>query len=166
MALIFESNRGSSESTLQLDVPAEQAAQTSVSSPGGDPFGDAAAETERGAASRSSVFAAESHRVPSSVITALEQASEEPLEVELARLLDAIQQSFGESSIRIAPTLRPYAYRLAGRMNIRPGSYRIRVAAPSEELAVARAEVLGRLFEPPAWSQAVSPSFPDLAFIV
>ena len=69
------------------------------------------------------------------------------LDVELSRLLDAIQQGFGESSIQIAPTLRPYAYRLAGRMNIRPGAYRIRVAAPSRNLAEARAQVLGRLFE-------------------
>ena len=102
---------------------------------------------EAQASNNAAIFTADSAPLPASVITALEQASEEPLDVELSRLLDAIQQGFGESSIQIAPTLRPYAYRLAGRMNIRPGAYRVRVAAPSESLAQARAEVLARLFE-------------------
>ena len=144
MALALESNRTADESQLQLDVPAERTADQEIgSAPDEGVMAEAPAEAPHTAA----IFTAESAPLPASVITALEQASEEPLDVELSRLLDAIQQGFGESSIQIAPTLRPYAYRLAGRMNIRPGAYRIRVAAPSRNLAEARAEVLGRLFE-------------------
>jgi hypothetical protein len=148
MALAFESNRAADSLQLQLDVPAEQAADLATTEEIGTGSEDglvreAPAETSDNAA----VFTAEAAPLPASVITALEQASEEPLDVELSRLLDAIQQGFGESSIQIAPALRPYAYRLAGRMNIRPGAYRVRVAAPSESLAEARAQVLGRLFE-------------------
>ncbi len=140
MALALESNRAADGPQLQLDVPTEQAAEQP---PPSAPAASSGAPVTR----RGIVFDAESFPIPASVITALERAAEEPLDVELYRLLDAIQQGFGESSIQIAPTLRPYAYRLAGRMNIRPGAYRVRVAAPSEELAIARAEVLGRLFE-------------------
>ena len=144
MALVLESNRDAGGTQLQLDVPAEQTADQEMGSgPGGGFMPEAPAEAPNNAA----VFTAESSPLPASVITALEQASEEPLDVELSRLLDAIQQGFGESSIQIAPTLRPYAYRLAGRMNIRPGAYRVRVAAPSESLAEARAQVLAHLFE-------------------
>ncbi len=139
-ALIFESGAKTDASQLQLDVPSEQTnGQNSTNDE------DLTADSPTGR--NSAVFAAESHPIPSGMITALEQAAEEPLDVELSRLLDAIQRGFGESSAQIAPTLRPYAYRLAGRMNIRPGAFRIRVAAPNEELAVARTEVLARLFE-------------------
>lgn len=148
IALVFEANRRADGSQLQLDIPAEQAAeQSSPPTPGADQSDGRHPETATETTRRRGVFDAESHPISSGVITALEQAAEEPLDVELSRLLDAIQQGFGESSIQVAPTLRPYAYRLAGRMNIRPGAYRVRVAAPSEELAIARAEVLGRLFE-------------------
>lgn len=139
-ALVFESGRDARGSQLQLDVPTEEASQQSAGP-------DSNAETQEESPRNTSVFAAESNPIPSGIIMALEQAAEEPLEVELNRLLDAIQQGFGESSIQIAPSLRPYAFRLAGRMNIRPGAFRVRVASPREDLAIARAEVLGRLFE-------------------
>ena len=148
MALVFESNRAIGDTQLRLDVPSEQTTdQATASETGSGPGGDFMPAAPAEASDHAAVFTAESAPLPTSVITALEQASEEPLDVELSRLLDAIQQGFGESSIQIAPTLRPYAYRLAGRMNIRPGAYRVRVAAPSESLAEARAQVLGRLFE-------------------
>lgn len=147
-ALILESGGNAGGSQLQLDIPAEQASeQTSQSDPSAGQGGGLLPLAATEAAGDRVLFDAESHPISTGVITALEQAAEEPLDVELNRLLEAIQQGFGESSIQIAPSLRPYAYRLAGRMNIRPGAYRVRVAAPSEELANARAEVLGRLFE-------------------
>lgn len=138
IALIFESGKDEPGSTLQLDIPTEHIAEQNSS---------AGESTIARDGSNTAVFAAEPRAIPSGMITSLEQAAEEPLDVELSRLLDAIQQGFGESSAQIAPTLRPYAYRLAGRMNIRQGAFRIRVAAPNEDLAVARAEVLARLFE-------------------
>jgi hypothetical protein len=93
------------------------------------------------------VFTDEPEPIPSGMLTALERAAEEPLDVELARLLDALQYGFGERSVRVEPTLRPYAFRLAGRLNVRPVPFRVRVAAPDPALAEARAGTLRNLFE-------------------
>lgn len=143
-ALVLEAERDE-DGRVHLGSPNEQvdgSARLTDSGPAGS-----TTVPEAQAARNIAVFDAEPHPVQAGVLTALEQAASEPLEVELSRLLDAIQQGFGETSVQIAPALRPYAYRLAGRMNIRPGAYRVRVAAPREELAIARAEVLARLFE-------------------
>ncbi|NNF59411.1 MAG: hypothetical protein HKN04_14340 [Rhodothermaceae bacterium] len=102
---------------------------------------------QRTEAGSDAVYAAEPNAIPTGVLTALEQASEEPIEVEFNRLLDAIQHGFGESSVQIEPTLRPYAARIAGRLNVRPVSFTVRVAAPDRALAQARARALGRLFD-------------------
>ncbi len=142
-ALILESGTDTDSTPLQLDRRTEQTGNP-AQRPDTAPNGAAqAAEASRTIAA----YDAEPHAIRAGAITALEQAAEEPLDVELSRLLDAIQQGFGETSVQVAPALRPYAYRLAGRMNIRPGAYRVRVAAPNEGLAIARAEVLARLFE-------------------
>jgi hypothetical protein len=93
------------------------------------------------------VFPDEPEPIPSGVLTALEQATEESLDVEMTRLLDALQHGFGERSVQVEPTLRPYAFRLAGRLNVRAASFRVRVAAPDPALAEARAATLRRLFE-------------------
>jgi hypothetical protein len=93
------------------------------------------------------VYPDEPEPIPAGLLAVLEQAAEEPLDVELARLLEALLHGFGESSVQVEPTLRPYAFRLAGRLNVRGGAYVVRVAAPDPALAEARAETLGRLFE-------------------
>lgn len=148
-ALTFEASSGNEPADVSLDMPAGTGAQTPVEPnlPGEGPGGGTIPETGTEAPTDSPVYDSEAHPISATTLTALEQAAEEPIDIELARLLEAIQQGFGESSIQIEPTLRPYAFRLAGRLNIRPENYRIRVSAPIEDLAIARAEILGRLFE-------------------
>ena len=69
----------------------------------------------------------------------LEAASNEPLHGELTQLLNAIQVGFGARSAQIDPALRPYTVRMASRFEWNPDTFRIAVAAPSAELAAARA---------------------------
>lgn len=92
------------------------------------------------------VFSDDPMPIPTGVLTALEQAAEEPLEAELTRLLDALQHGFGEQSVQVEPTLRPYAFRLAGRLNVRMDSFRVIAGAPDPALAEARAATLRNLF--------------------
>ncbi|HLT47048.1 MAG TPA: hypothetical protein VK002_07455 [Rubricoccaceae bacterium] len=138
-ALLFEAAEPG-QPALALDGPAPATAA------GG---GVARPATDRPAASAAPdvVFADDPEPIPSGVLTALEQAAEEPLEVELARLLDALQHGFGERSVQVEPTLRPYAFRLAGRLNVRSVSFLVRVSAPDPALAEARAATLRNLFE-------------------
>lgn len=140
-ALTFEAASEQNASELQLDLPTEHmATQAHTTAEPVEP------ETQRDTGS-GSVYSAEPSPISTNTLTALEQAAEEPLENEFNMLLQAIQQGFGESSAQIAPSLRPYAFRLAGRLNIRPDNYRVRVSAPIQGLAETRAETLGRLFE-------------------
>lgn len=93
------------------------------------------------------VYSAEPAPIPVDLITRLEDASGEPLDVELTRLLDAIQHGFGQRSAQLEPTLRSYVYRMASRFEWNPDSFRVAVTAPDPDLAAARAALLKRLFE-------------------
>ena len=94
-----------------------------------------------------SMFPSEAKPIPTAMITRLEDASEEPLEVELGLLLEAVQIGFSERSAQIEPTLRPYLFRIAGRLSVRTDSFRIAATAPDATLARARAATLRRLFD-------------------
>ena len=93
------------------------------------------------------VFPDDPEPIPADLLTSLELAAEEPLDVELDRFLDALHHGFGVSSARVEPTLRPYAFRLAGRLNVRGATYLVRVIAPDAALADARTDALRRLFD-------------------
>lgn len=133
-ALMFTAAERIEAPALRLEAPVAATAD------------DAPSADSPGAAVNPAAFPAEPHAIPTTLITALEQAGTEPLEVELERLLGALQHGFGETSVQIEPTLRTYAFRLAGRLNVRPSSFRVRVTAPDGALARARAESLRRLF--------------------
>ncbi len=108
----------------------------------------AAASTAEPAASASPAsFPGEPLPIPIDLLTRLEEASDEPLDVELTRLLDAIQHGFGTRSARMEPTLRSYVYRTASRFEWTPDSFRVAVTAPAADLAQARATLLADLFE-------------------
>ncbi|MDX1419318.1 MAG: hypothetical protein R3181_05075 [Rubricoccaceae bacterium] len=108
--------------------------------------GASEASPEDAAEAPQAVFLDDPDPIPASVLTALERAAEEPFETELTRLLDALQYGFGERSVQVEPTLRPYAFRLAGRLNVRTGSFRVIAGAPDPALAEARAATLRNLF--------------------
>ena len=92
-------------------------------------------------------FPADPAPIPVDLLTRLEEASDEPLDVELSRLLDAIQHGFGQRSTQLEPTLRSYVYRMASRFEWNPDAFRVAVTAPDPGLASARAALLERLFE-------------------
>lgn len=130
-------------------APVDQTAATGEARPAGD---DTAAETteadpEPAPARSPATFSAEATPIPVELITRLEAASEEPLDVELARLLDAMQHGFGRRGAVLEPTLRSYVYRMASRFEWNPDSFRIAVTAPDPDLAAARGALLERLFE-------------------
>lgn len=92
-------------------------------------------------------FTAEPTPIPVELLTRLEEASDQPLDVELSRLLEAIQFGFGRRSAQLEPTLRSYVYRMGSRFEWNPDSFRVAVTAPDPALASARAAQLERLFE-------------------
>ncbi|WP_143537631.1 hypothetical protein [Rubrivirga marina] len=92
-------------------------------------------------------FSAEPAPIPVDLLTRLESASDEPLDVELSRLLDAIHHGFGRRSAQLEPTLRSYVYRMASRFEWNPDTFRVAVTAPDPDLASARAVLLEHLFE-------------------
>lgn len=102
----------------------------------------AAAEPEASPA----FFPAEPAPIPVDLLTQLEAASDQPLEVELGRLLEAIQEGLGTQSARLEPTLRSYVYRMTARFEWNPHTYRIAVTAPDARLAEARKALLDQLF--------------------
>ncbi|WP_420457353.1 hypothetical protein [Rubrivirga sp.] len=92
-------------------------------------------------------FPADPSPIPVDLLTRLEEASNEPLDVELSRLLDAIQHGFGRRSAQLEPTLRSYVYRMGSRFEWNPDTFRVAATAPDPALAAARAALLERLFE-------------------
>ena len=92
-------------------------------------------------------FGSDPAPIPVDLITRLEDASEEPLDVELARLLDAVQHGFGGRSAVLEPTLRSYVYRMSSRFEWNPDTFRVAVTAPDPDLAAARGELLEHVFE-------------------
>lgn len=90
--------------------------------------------------------------IPIDFLTRLEEASDQPLDVELARLFDAVQFGFGARSARLEPTLRSYVFRASSRLEWSPDTFRVQVAAPSADLAAARAALLTHLFQEAAAS--------------
>ncbi len=85
--------------------------------------------------------------IPVDLLTRLEEADRKPLDVELGRLLDAVQYGFGTRSAQLEPTLRSYAYRTSSRLAWTPDTFRVAVTAPDPALAAARGARLARLFE-------------------
>ncbi|HYE95726.1 MAG TPA: hypothetical protein VD962_05920 [Rubricoccaceae bacterium] len=92
------------------------------------------------------LFPTEPAEIPSEALTALEQAADSSALVEMQHFLRVVNTGFGGRSVQIAPGLHGYAFRLAGRLNVRPGTFLIRVSARDGGLAEARAETLRRLF--------------------
>ncbi len=92
-------------------------------------------------------FPADPAPIPIDLLTRLEDASSEPLDVELTRLLDAIQHGFGGRSAQLEPTLRSYVYRMTSRFEWTPDTFRVAVTAPDPALVATRAALLERLFE-------------------
>ena len=92
-------------------------------------------------------FTAEPSPIPVDLLTRLEAASDQPLEVELGHLLDAVQHGFGRRSAHLEPTLRSYVYRMSSRFEWNPDSFRVAVTAPDGGLAAARGATLERLFD-------------------
>ena len=92
-------------------------------------------------------FTAEPTAIPVELLTRLEEASDEALYVELARLLEAMQFGFGRRSAQLEPTLRSYVYRMGSRFEWNPDTFRVAVTAPDPALATTRAALLERLFE-------------------
>ena len=92
-------------------------------------------------------FPADPEPIPVDLLTRLEAASESTLDVELGRLLDAVQHGFGDRSARLEPTLQSYVYRMGSRFEWNPDSFRISVTAPDPTLAAARATLIAGLFE-------------------
>lgn len=92
-------------------------------------------------------FTADPSPIPVDLLTRLEEASAEPLDIELTRLLDAIQHGFGRRSVQLEPTLRSYVYRMASRFEWNPDTFRVAVTAPDGDLAAARGATLERLFD-------------------
>lgn len=92
-------------------------------------------------------FPAEPQPVPARVLTDIEAAGNGPLEPELTLLLAAIQTGFDRQSAQIEPTLRPYLFRIAGRLSVRTDIIRIAVTAPDIDLAHARAATLRRTLD-------------------
>ena len=96
--------------------------------------------------SLAAAFPADARPIPVAMLTRLEDAVEEPLEDEMDRLLAAVQTGYGEQSARVEPTLRPYVFRIAGRLSVRTEAFRITATAPTLALAQTRADGLRRLF--------------------
>ncbi|MEM1117246.1 MAG: hypothetical protein AAF845_05120 [Bacteroidota bacterium] len=107
----------------------------------------AADEPTPGATATPADFPAPPVPIPVDLITDLEAASSETLDVELNRLLAAIQHGFGTQSARLEPTLRSYVYRMTARFEWNPDTHRVAVTAPDPRLADARRVLLEDLFE-------------------
>ena len=97
-------------------------------------------------ASATPTFPAPATSIPIDMLTQLEAVGQEPIEVELAHLLDAIGHGFGQRSARLEPTLQSYVYRMSSRFEWSPDSFRVAVTAPDADLAAARGDLLERLF--------------------
>jgi len=92
-------------------------------------------------------YPAEATPIPTALITQIEDAGTGPLEIELGHLLRAVQTGFGDRSAQIEPTLRPYVFRIAGRLSVREDTLRIAATAPDLDLARARAATLRRTLD-------------------
>ena len=92
-------------------------------------------------------FGADPAPIPVDLLTRLEDASQEPLDVELSRLLDAVQHGFGRRSAVLEPTLGSYVSRMSSRFERTPDTFRVAVTAPDPDLAAARGALLERLFK-------------------
>ena len=121
-----------------LEAPPAEAAEADVA--------ETSDEAPLEPATAPSSFAAEPSPIPVELLTRLEEASDQPLEVELTRLLDATQHGFGRRSARLEPTLRSYVYRMASRFEWNPATFRVAVTAPDPDLAAARGALLEQLF--------------------
>lgn len=131
---------------LSSDAPdLAQAAPEPPAGPVIEPLSPSPDDTDPGAVSPAD-FPADPAPIPIGLITQLEAASEEPLEVELSRLLEAIQHGFGTRSARLEPTLRSYVYRMSARFEWNPNTFRVAVTAPDVRLAEARKALLDQLF--------------------
>ena len=139
------------------DAPVEYAASAPVSasaqpeptppSPAALPAAARADSTTLRLDSLMGAYPAEPQPIPAGVLTAIEEAGDGPLEPELSQLLAAVQTGFGERSAQIEPTLRPYLFRIVGRLSVRTDTVRIAATAPDLDLARARAATLRRTLD-------------------
>ncbi len=135
---------------VTLDVPPDalphELATPQAEGTGAPPAQVSTRPADTRAAPSPSDFPADPSPIPVDLLTRLEEAGDQPLDIELSRLLDAIQFGFGRRSARLDPTLRSYVYRMASRFEWNPESYRVAVTAPDPELAAARGALLEQLF--------------------
>jgi hypothetical protein len=120
------------------------------SAPGGLPTAPASVAADSTSVSLDSLLAAypaEPKPIPAALLTQIEDAGNGPLAVEMGQLLSAIQTGFGDRSAQIEPTLRPYVFRIAGRLSVRTDTLRIAATAPDLDLARARAATLRRTLD-------------------
>ena len=132
--------------SLALAVALAMAARTAAPAAAAPPVAAPAAASAAPSVPEPS-FGAEPAPIPVDLLTRLEEASEEPLGVELNRLLDAVQHGFGSESAQLEPTLRSYVYRMSSRFEWNPDTFKVAVTAPDADLAEARGALLGHLFE-------------------
>ncbi|MEM1054526.1 MAG: hypothetical protein AAGI52_03290 [Bacteroidota bacterium] len=120
------------------------------SAPSGPPAIPTAAMADSTSVSLDSLLAAyptEPQPIPAAMLTQIEDAGTGPLPIEMGQLLTAIQTGFGDRSAQIEPTLRPYVFRIAGRLSVRSDTLRIAATAPDLDLARARAATLRRTLD-------------------
>ena len=110
------------------------------------PPASAPAEPAAPALAAPATFSAEPSPIPVDLITRLEEAGDQEFDVELSRLLDAVQHGFGRRSARLEPTLQAYVYRTSSRFLFDADRHRVAVTAPDAPLAAARAALLEQLF--------------------
>lgn len=98
------------------------------------------------AATTAGAFVAEPVALPSGTLTRLEAAGSGTIEDEMDAFFAAVQTGFGDRSVELEPSLRPYLMRLVGRLGVRGDGFVVRATAPDVELAAARAASLTRIF--------------------
>ena len=147
VALALAVGRGEADPPPAADAPAVAGGAPAEPSAGAAPASvQAVAPPADTAAPSPADFPADPAPIPVDLLTRLEEASDEPLAVELTRLLDAVGHGFGRRSARLEPTLRSYVYRTTSRFAWSSDTFRVAVTAPDPALAAARGALLDQLF--------------------
>lgn len=129
--LVLQATSGSSE------VPEIARAHAAPTGEASDPEFDRAFTPEVGP----SAPLTEDHR------RTLEAGSQEPVVGELAVVLTTVAELYEPEGAAVAPAIRPYLARLAGRLNSRGERYHARIYAADPALAERRAAELRHAFD-------------------
>lgn len=155
LALMLALVLASADAPVEYAAASPQSAEPSTAAIASPPPSPAPAAVAPGDSASASValdsllaaYPAEATPIPTALITQIEDAGTGPLEMELGHLLSAVQTGFGDRSAQIEPTLRPYVFRIAGRLSVRGDTLRIAATAPDLDLARARAATLRRTLD-------------------